>query len=290
MTELSDLFAALSSSTGAGLTSRSARVIAVKGRTLTVDLGGGIDIPCVSECNPVPDQWVYILSTGTSMIAVATLGGTYQQATVTVTSNATNTVTGVVNGLSRVVTKSGAFTASVGDVLPLHWSADSSGVWALATPGAAYVPPPAGGGGTSGGGGVTSGTATYPASWGGTYSETRNAWFPGDIFNRGGYFYGASRFRELQGRTITGFRINLVRSAGSGPVSVFGNGQAVPSGIPPHSYSAGSVTPTGWVSLPLGLASYMIGGSGTGAIILEVGVGETLLGLPYGTLQFDWRK
>lgn len=285
MTELSDLLTAPAD----GVTTRTARVIAVKGRVLTVDIGGGIDIPCVDSCNPLPDQVVSILSNGTSMLAISAMNGAYKQATVTVTANATNTVTGVVNGVSKVITKMGAFTPAVGDTLPLIWAADGSAVWAGATPGAAYVPPPAGGGGTGGGGGVTTGTATYPATWAGTYNSD---WTSGGLVGGGGagaYFYGSGRFRELQGRTITGFRINLLRSSGSGSVPVYGNGQSGPSGSPPLSYSAGSVGTSGYSGLPVGLANYLIGGSGTGAIIIS-GFTGILRGLPYGTLQFDWRR
>jgi hypothetical protein len=285
VTELSDLLAAPSD----GVTTRTARVIAVKGRVLTVDIGGGIDIPCVDSCNPQPDQVVTILSNGTSMLAVGAMNGTYRQAAVTVQGIATTYVQGLLNGTLRSITKMGSFTPTVGDTLPLIWSADGSGVWAGPPPGAAYVPPPAGGGASGGGGGITSGTASYPATWAGIYTDH---WVSGGVLvsANGSYFYGSGRFRELQGRTITGFRAYLPKVIGSASYSVFGHSLAGPSGgAPAHGYSAGSASASGWVALPIGLAGYLIAGSGTGGLTFS-GSGVTLQGLPAGTLQFDWRR
>lgn len=293
MTDLTDLLAA----PAVGITTLTARVIKVTGRTLTVDLGGtaaGVDIPCVDSCNPQPNQYVLIQSNGTSMMALGAIGGQYRQATVTVTADATNAVTGMLNGRTATITKMGAFTPTVGAVLPLIWSADGSGVWAGATPGAAYVPPAAGDGGTSSGGGtISTGTATYPATYAGVYSSAYG-WASGDpsittSLSTGGFFYGTSRFRELQGRTITGFRANIVRKGGSAAMSIYGNPQGSPSGAPSLGYSAGSSSASGWITLPIGLANYLIGGSGTGGLAITA-VGVALRGLPYGTLQFDWRR
>lgn len=284
MTELADL---LPTSTDLGF--RRARVIAVKSNSLTVDLGGGIDIACADGCNPLPNQWVWIAVQGSSMLAVAAIGGVYRQATITITAAATNTVTGLVNGVSMVVPKMGAFTPTVGAVLPLIWSADGSGVWAGSTPGTAYVPPPDGGGGTGGGGTVTTGTATYAATYSGSYLST--GWLSGYLGggSPSAFFYGASRFRELQGRTILRARVNLTRFLGSGTVVVYGNPQAGPGGAPSLAYNGGTVNPTGWVSIPLGLANYMIAGSGTASLAFNFS-GLSLNGIPSGTVQFDWQK
>lgn len=291
MTELSDLLAAPSD----GVTSRTARVIAVKGRTLTVDLGGGIDIPCLDSCNPLPDQYVQIISNGTSMIAISAIGGVYKQATVTVTANATNTVTGVVNGVSKVITKMGAFTPAVGDTLPLIWAADGSAVWAGATPGAAYVPPPAGGGGTGGGGGITSGTTTYPVSSTSTYTAS-GGWLTGGGTGQsdtttGLFCYGSGRFRELQGRTIRGFRINIARNIGSGTINFYTHAYGThPSGAPALSNGPVGRGGSGWISLPVSMANWLIAGSGTGGIAIYGLPFLALFGSPYGALQFDWSR
>lgn len=293
MTELADLLP----KPGDGVTVRRARVIDVQGSSLYVDMGGGITIARLDTCNPIPGQQVYIISEGSSMTAVAAIGGPWRQSTITVTDVSTTDVRGLINGVSTVIPKMGEFTPAVGDVLPLVWSADGGAVWAGGKPGLEYVPPapttpPSSGGGGTGGTTVTTGTSSYPATWAGKYNAGGSGWISGNLyssFDANGFFYGASRFRELQGRTITGFRVNLVRVSGSGAAEVYGNGQAGPSGMPPLSYNAGSVNPGGWVSLPIGLASFMIAGTGTGALILMGSFGQ-VAGLPYGTLQFDWRK
>jgi len=272
----------------AGLTVRRARVISISGRSLTVDMGGPIVVQSLGACYPRPDQFVYMIGEGSSFTAIGVVNDVPRQATITVTADATNVVTGLVNGISVPITKMGAYTAAVGDTLPLIWAADGSGVWAGAKPGAAYVPPPSGGGSGGSPGGVTSGTSTYAPTYSGSYIAAQ--WWPGSVGGFfAGFFYGAGRFRELQGRTIRGFRANLTRQNGSGSIPVYGNPQSGPSGVPSKDYSAGSVNPSGWTNLPIGLASYLIGGSGTGAIILEPGQG-TLNGAPYGALQFDWSR
>lgn len=287
MSELSDLFAAPSST----VSTRRARVISVSGRNLVVDLGGAVTIPAVASCNPVPDQSVLIAVEGSSMTAIAAIGGVNRQATLTATSSTTTTVTGLLNGASRAVTKAGAFTVTAGDELPLLWAADGSDVWVLGKAGVPYVPPPSGGGG-GGGGGVKSGTATYAATWSGS-RESAGSWQSGSLrlgsTRMGGFFYGSSRFRELQGRTITGFRVNIVRASGGGSVSVFSVSNSGPGAVSLPDGPTASVSPGGWRSLPIGMANWMISGSGTGGLVIPGGSG-TLRGLPYGTLQFDWRK
>lgn len=283
MTELADILPKPAD----GVTVRRARVIEVQDSSLLVDMGGGITVARLDSCNPVPGQQVYIISEGSSMTAIAAIGGAWRQDTLTVTADATDSVTGLLNGVSTVVTKMGAYTAAVGAVLPLIWSANGHAVWAGATPGAAYVPPAPGAPPTSGGGGATSGTASYAATWGG-YS-TGSGWHSGALVlpnNLGGFFYGASRFRELQGRTIDAVRVNLQRLSGSGSVSY----EAVPNSGPStisDGGPSGSVGTEGWSGLPPSVASYLIAGSGTGGLVFT-GSG-TLAGIPSGTLQFDWR-
>lgn len=273
---------------------RRARVISVAGRNLTVDLGGGITIPSLDSCNPVPDQWVYIIGEGSSMMAVGAIGGVYRQATLTATSSTSTTVTGLVNGVSTAVTKAGAFTVTNGDVLPLFWAADNSAVWVLGKAGVPYVPPAEGGGSSGGGGTVTTGTYTYAASRSARFAG--GEWISGSPSAKAGYgifLYGSGRFRGLQGRTITGFRANLSWSAGGGSLTVYGHPHAsAPAGPASLGYNAGSRSPTGWVSLPTGLANYLIAGSGTGGLTFAQGgtIFGSLHGIPSGTLQFDWRK
>lgn len=266
---------------------RRARVISVSGRTLKVDLGGGIDIPSLDSCNPLPDQWVYIIGEGSSMMAIGAVAGVYRQATLTVTGSTTTTVTGILNGVSTVVSKAGAYTTTAGDVLPLLWSAAGS-AWALGPGGVPYVPPADGGGSTGGGGGtITTGTISYPARDSGMYLSGR--WYDGALGRNstGAYFYGYGRFRELQGRTITGFRFY---ASGGSTASLYGHPHASkPGGAPTLGYSAGSYPATGWRSLPIGLANYLISGSGTGGLVV-VGASDGWPGTPHGTLQFDWRK
>lgn len=283
MTELSEVTAP----PPAGLSSARLRVISVNGRTVKVDIGGGMDIPCVDSCNPVPNQYVLVQVEGSSMIATAAIGGPGRQAALTVASSTTTTVTGILNGVSTVVSKAGAYTTTAGDVLPLMWAPDGSRVWALGPGGVPYVPPEGGGGGTGGGGGITTGTYSYAATDSGMYSGGR--WFDGALGRNstGAYFYGAGRFKGLQGRTITGFRFNV---SGGSTAAVYGHPHASkPSGAPTLGYSAGSYSATGWKSLPIGLANYLISGSGTGGLVI-VGAADGWPGTPQGTLQFDWRK
>lgn len=281
-----------------GLTAQSARVISISGRTVTVDLGGPVTIPTLDSCYPVPDQYVWIIGTGTAMIAVGAMGGPYRQATMTVTATNTTTATGIVNGVSGSHAKFGAFTPSIGDVLPLIWSADGNIAWVGPLPGVAYVPPPPSGGGSGGSpsgggsGGVTTGTATYAATQAGSFSALSGFQSGRVNFNADGtYFYGTSRFKELQGRTITGFRVNLagVVPYAVGAGSVFGHGAASHGSVSPsHGFSGGSISGTGWRPLSLSLAAYLIAGTGTGGLMFT-GSGSDA-GTPYGTLQFDWRR
>lgn len=263
-----------------------ARVISVSGHTLMVDLGGPVQVLAVDGCNPRPNDSVVILVSASSMTAIAAVGGPYRQSKMTVTANATNTVTGVINGVSTAIPKSGTFTATVGQDIPLFWSADGAIVWALPNEQQATSGPPPGGGSGGTPGGVTTGKSTYPptsrATWSGTWHTLA---VPVTTSLESVMFYGASRFRELQGRTITQFRAFL---PGAGTVSVFGHPHAgTPGGAPTHGYSAGSVSMGNWVSLPIGLANYLIAGSGTGGIALT---GSYNI-VPSGQqLEFSWRR
>ena len=285
MTELADILP----KTTDGVTVRRARVIEAQGSSLLVDMGGGITVARLDSCNPLPGQQVYIISEGSSMTAIAAIGGAWRQSTITVTDVSATDVRGLINGVSTVIPKMGEFTPVIGDVLPLVWAADGGVAWAGGKPGLDYVPPaptapPSSGGGD---GAVTSGTASYAATWGG-YS-TGSGWHSGALVlpnNLGGFFYGASRFRELQGRTITAVRVNLQRLSGSGSVSYIAVPNSGPSTISDGG-PTGSVGTGGWSGLPLSVASYLIAGSGTGGLVFT-GSG-TLAGIPSGTLQFDWR-
>lgn len=264
------------------LTVRRARVISISGRQLTVDIGGPVVIGSLDSCNPMPNQWVFIIGEGTSMMAIGAVGGPYRQATLTVVSQTTDTVTGLVNGVSRTVGKTWAFTATAGDVLPLLWSPDGSNVSALGLPGAAYVPPSGGGGGGSNpGGGTTTHTSYYaPVSSG--YSDGGET-FSGSVRLSSGvgyYQYGVNRMNELQGRTIVSASINLLRIIGSGSVTL----TAYKGG----TLGSSSVATGGWVALPTARATDLV--NGTGATTAHIVGSGTLKGVPDGgTIQIVWR-
>ena len=274
----------------------TARVIKVEGRKLTVDLGGPIEVQCLDSCNPLPDQHVYIASDRGALMAVGAVNGVYRQPTITVSSSSETSVSGYVNGEYRLLPKMGIFVPEIGDVLPLIWSADASGVWVGSKPGVPYVPPPVsggsagsgggtstGGGSTGGGGIVTTGTATYAA--------TRSAWLrsgasgTGNLILAGGNTgllkYGYNRMNELQGRSIQWGSISLPRLAGSGAVTL----SATKGGVTGATMSA---TPGSSVGLSGAFLSALINGSGLTDIYVT-GSG-TLAGTPYGTVRIGWRS
>lgn len=261
-----------------------ARVISISGRKLTVDIGGAVVIDSLDSCNPKPDQQVLILDEGTSMLAVGAIAGPYRQATMTVVSNQTDTVTGLVNGVSKAVGKAWAFTATAGDVLPLLWSPDGSNVTALGLPGAAYIPPSGGGGGGTnpGGGGTTTYTSYYPPTLSGTMygSTATNGTVVLGSGKTGFYSYGKNRMNELQGRALVSARINLLRVIGSGNVNI----QSVKGTMQSALSSVGT---GGWVSLPLIRASELIAGTGETQIFVY-GSGQ-LKGAPGGAIEITWR-
>ena len=277
---------------------RSARVIRVDGRTLTVDMGGPVEVQSLDSCNPLPDQFVLIAE---GKFAIGAVAGEVRQATVKITDHSTNTVVGLVNGVSRIISKVGSYTPTIGDVLPLFWSADASAVWAGATPGLAYVPPPVSGGGagtgTAGGGG---GTSTGGGSTGGggivttgtaTYSATGSGWFRLPSAARGslnlnsgatGYYeYGFNRMNELQSRSIQWGTISLPRTGGSGNVTITANkGGSTYSTV----VSTGSA-----VGLNGSFLARLIDGSG-GVNIYVTGSGW-LAGRPSGgIIRIGWRS
>lgn len=270
---------------------RRGRVISVNGRSLTVDLDSGpagIVIPSYDSCNPVPDQWVDIRVDGSTMIAVGAINGDYRQPTLIATSDQTATVTGLVNGVSRAVTKVGSFTAVAGEEFPLVWSADGSGVWVLAKAGAAYTPPPSGGGG---GGGSTPGsyTTNYAPQWSGWEAPGVTSG-SGDLNiskarqfapNGYGYYkYATGRFSELSSRTILSGRIYMPRVSGDGTVSLMIN--AGPSFT--------TVTPSGWVALAGTRINELIARSSAGPVDVRLASGAGIVkGIPAGTVQIVWR-
>ena len=276
----------------------TARVMKVEGRKLTVDLGGPIEIRCVDSCNPLPDQHVYIASDRGSLMALGAVEGVYRQPTITVTSSSDNSVSGYVNGEYRLLPKMGVFVPDLGDVLPLIWSADASGVWVGSKPGVPYVPPPAtgggagtgggssSGGGTTGGGGVvTSGTATYAARLSGYYNNggdfVSGNLYLNDNVDDGFYSYGLNSMNELQGRSIQWGTISMPRYTGSGSVFL----QAYKGG----STFTMSVTPGTSVGLPGDFLSKLINGSGTTEVRITSGSG-VIRGRPYGTIRIGWRS
>jgi len=280
----------------AGLTVRRARVISIAGRSLTVDLGGPIVVQSLGACYPRPDQFVYMIGEGSSFTAIGVVNDVPRQATITVTADATNVVTGLVNGISVPITKMGAYTAAVGDTLPLIWAADGSGVWAGAKPGAAYVPPPSGGGSGGSPGGVTSGTSTYALTGAGLYNSFVGGWLNSPALNQssdttGLMFYGAGRFRELQGRTIRGFRVNVSRNGGTGNLNFYTHAYgSQPGGAPSLSNGPVARAGSGLISLPVSMANYLIAGSGTGGLAISGSPPVSLNMAPYCALQFDWTR
>ncbi|WP_193510490.1 hypothetical protein [Cryobacterium sp. BB736] len=295
MTELADL---LPHDRGSEFVAfRRGRVISVSGRRVKVDLGTlEITVPAADSCYPVPEQTVLLSVEGSTMTAIAALGGTNKQPTVIVSSSTSTTVTGTVNGVSRVMPKAGLFDVVAGDELPLFWAADGSTAWVGGKAGVPYIPPPEGGGGGGGGGGgtITTGTATYPVTGVGTYSNGTGSWISTSTVRQGSgisgaWFYGGSRFRELQGRTITGFRINISREAGGDTLNFYTHGHSSrPGGAPGLSNGPVGRGGSGWISLPTSMANWLISGSGTGGLAISGAPAGTLSSL--GTLQFDWRR
>lgn len=291
MAELSDL----APEVPAGLSVRRARVISIAGRSLTVDLGGPIVVQALDSCNPIPNQFVYLIGEGTSFTAIAAVGGAPRQSTITVTVDGPSGVAGLVNGVLVTVAKVGAFTATVGDVLPLFWSADGSGVWAGQKGSSAYVPPPSGSGSGGSPGGVTSGTSTYSVSGSSTYISQFASWGGPTVIQDDGwyglFFYGGGRFKELQGRTISGFRINISRMNGSGTLNFYTHGYgSQPSGAPSISNGPIGRGGSGWISLPTSMANWLIAGSGSGGLAISGAPFVRLAGSPYGALRFDWSR
>jgi hypothetical protein len=271
---------------------KSAKVLTVSGHTLTVDIGGSVQAFAGDGCNPRPDDTVLLLVDGATLTAVAVLSGPYRQATITVTSSTSTSVSGVINGVVVNIPKVGAFTVAVGQVCPLLWSADGARVWALANEQSASSAPADGGAGGSNPGGVTQGAQTYAATSSGQYRMATGDWAGGAPTTsptiKGAFFYGPNRFRELQGRTIRYCRAYL---PGSGAPTVWGHPHASrPAGAPTLAYNAGARALGGWVSLPVGLASYLVSGSGTGGLAFSVVSGlAQIRGLPYGQIEIGWR-
>lgn len=285
MTELSDLVAGPLLDQSSPF--RVARVISVNRRVLTVDFGSGVAgtvVQAVASCNPRPDDNVFIAMDGNRPVALGVMGDPYRQATIKVDGASSTVVLGQLNGVATNVTKAGAFDVTIGDVLPLVWSADGSGVWVLAKPGAAYVPPPSTGGGGSGGGSTPgSYTTTYAATMGGFMAAIGPVAPAAVVLDSvyGFYTYGNNRLNELQGRSILRARINLPRTSGSGSVTV----RSRKGGSVGGSSTVGT---GGWVSLPTARVNELIAGSGLTDVRLY-GTG-TLAGTPNGgTLQVTWR-
>lgn len=264
---------------------KTARVISVSGHSLTVDFGsgaGGTVIQSTDSCNPVPDQTVLIAMDGRRPVAVGALGGPYRQATMIATGSSSTTATGVVNGVSKAVTKMGSFTVTNGDELPLIWAPDGSEVWVAAKAGVAYTPPSGGSGGSGGGSTPGSYTTSYAASSSGWYSNAGAGNGTLQLASgRTGYFnYGTNRMNELQGKTIVSGRIYLVRSSGSGSISLRALKGSTFSST--QSTSAG-----GWLSLSSAVVSGLV--AGTGATAVRITGSGNINGIPGGTIQITWK-
>jgi hypothetical protein len=128
------------------------------------------------------------------------------------------------------------------------------------------------------------------ATWFSSYSEWKTGYARPSTTQYGLIFYGASRFKELQGRTLTSIRAYLPKAAGpSSVVSIGGHGYAAPPtsapirGTLPVSRQIG-----GWVSLPLSLATYLVGGFGTGGLFLSLSSGDALISAG-GQIEIGWR-
>jgi hypothetical protein len=220
------------------------------------------------------------------------LSGPYRQSTIVVTSSSATTVSGYINGVLTNLPKAGAFTVAIGGVCPLLWSADGSRVWAIANEQAVTADPGAGSGSGSNPGGVSQGATTYAAVSSGQYRSATGDWAGGSPTSSptltGAFFYGASRFRELQGRTVRYCRAYL---PGSNAPTIWGHPHASrPAGAPTLAYNAGARALGGWVNLPVGLASYLISGTGTGGLAFTTASGlAQISGLPYGQIEIGWR-
>jgi hypothetical protein len=276
----------------------TARVIKVEGRKLTVDLGGPIEVQCLDSCNPLPDQHVYIASDRGALMAVGAVNGVYRQPTITVSSSSETSVSGYVNGEYLLLPKMGIFVPTIGDVLPLIWSADASGVWVGSKPGVPYVPPPVsggsagsgggtstGGGSTGGGGIVTTGTATYTALASGYFNDAGRRidgnLYLNDSSDDGFYVYGHNRMNELQGRSIQWGTISMPRYSGSGTVLL--------ESLKANSTSTLSVSPGSTVGLSGAFLSNLINGSG-GTQVRAISGSGVIRGIPYGTIRIGWRS
>lgn len=288
MVEIADLIPV----TGEGLRVKVARVISVSQHNLTVDMGSAVQVLSADSCNPRPNDYVIVLIDGSRMTAIAATGGPFRQSTIIVTASTSTTVTGLINGVSTTISKSGAFTVSNGQVCPLYWPADGSRAWCLPNEQSATVDPGTGGSAGGGGGSVTEGSTTYAPTSQGTYHPTTGSWQTNAVlfntgFSVGAYFYGTSRFRELQGRNIRYIRAFL---PGSGSPTVWGHPHGSrPAGAPTQASNAGTRTLGGWVTLPNSLATYLISGSGTGGLSFYGGPGQAQ-GLPTGQIVIGWTR
>lgn len=284
-----------SEAAGEQITVKTARVISVTRNVLQVDLGGtAVQAIAVDMCNPRPNDNVVLLIQGATMTAIAVLGGPYRQATITVTADATNTVTGLINGVSTTIPKSSVFTATVGQVCPLLWSADGNRVWCLPNELQATSNPGAGTGAGGSPGGVSSGTSVYSArsmaTWYNSYHEWSTGFARPSPTQYGLIFYGAGRFKELQGRKLTSFRAYLPKAAGS--TSYVAISIHDYETRPPHAPISG-FSPTvrqigGWVSLPLVKATELVDGAGTGGLFLGSTSGDALINSG-GQIEIGWR-
>lgn len=278
----------------AGIGFKRARVIAVSGHTLTVDMGGPVEVPAVDSCTPRPDDTVLLVVEGQTMTAIAVVGGPVRQPTITVTSSTSETVTGLLNGVSTVIPKSGTFTADAADVCPLLWTADGSRVWCLPNEQQETSGPADGGGAGGAPGGVTSGKAVYAArsmsTWFTSYSKWVGGYARPSATQDGLIFYGSGRFRELQGRTLTGIRAYLPKA--SGPTSTVSIGlhsySGQPGGAPIYSTLPVSRSIGGWVSLPTSFATALVGGDGTGGLMFGLVSGDALINSG-GQIEISWR-
>ncbi len=147
--------------------------------------------------------------------------------------------------------------------------------------------------------------ATQAGTWqGGSWrTDTVLQWYWSSypVEGRGAWFYGTTPTSTLRGRTVTRFRVRLVRSAGG----TFG-------GQPAHVYltsnrvmPGGDVTRTAGpsdVTLDIGQGGWFDLPAGWGQTIIDSGGGLAIYGSPYvkmpglgedaasGQIQIDWRR
>jgi hypothetical protein len=107
----------------------------------------------------------------------------------------------------------------------------------------------------------------------------------------GYWFYGAGRFKELQGKTITGFQIYLKFVSGSTASFVYHLYGSQPSEFASWTGTLQTVNGGGWISLPTAWATTLINNAGTGGIAIVGNTASTAKGLPDGgTLKITWKK